>query len=79
MRNFFRRFIRLIRPKQQLPAQPPDLPAENTKVFLNLEGFADLDTADQRERVANFLKALSRNPEVRAQAYEAQNKGKDQQ
>ena len=73
MRKILRKLRRRVRSTQQTQVQP----AENKKVLLNLEGFADLDTAAQRELVANFLRALSRNPEVRKQATQSRTDGKE--
>lgn len=74
MRKFLQKLGRGVRPKQQTKVHTP----ENTKAFLNLEGFADLDTAAQREMVANFLRAIHRNSEVRTQAIHRDNDGKGQ-
>jgi hypothetical protein len=74
MRKFLQKLIRGGRPPQPEQVHPP----ENKKVFLNLEGFADLDTEAQREMVANFLRAMSRNPEVRKQAIVRERDGKGQ-
>jgi hypothetical protein len=70
MRKLLQKLRRSVRPQLQ--------PVDNKKVFLNLEGFADLDTAAQREMVANFLRAVSRNSQVRAQATQRDNDGKQQ-
>jgi hypothetical protein len=74
MRKLLQKLRRSVRPQLQTQLQP----VENKKVFLNLEGFADLDTAAQREMVANFLRAVSRNSQVRAQAVQRDNDGKQQ-
>ena len=74
MRKLLQKLRRSVRPQLQTQLQP----VENKKAFLNLEGFADLDTAAQREMVANFLRAVSRNSQVRAQATQRDNDGKQQ-
>jgi hypothetical protein len=74
MRKILRKLGRRVRSTQQTQVQP----AENKKVLLNLEEFAVLDKEAQREMVANFLRALSRNPEVRKQATQPRNDGKEQ-
>jgi hypothetical protein len=74
MRKLLQKLRRSVRPQLQIQVQP----VENKKVFLNLEGFADLDTEAQREVVANFLRAMSRNPEVRKQAIVRERDGKGQ-
>jgi len=74
MRKLLQKLRRSVRPQLQIQVHPP----ENKKVFLNLEGFADLDTEAQREMVANFLRAMSRNPEVRKQAIVRERDGKGQ-
>ena len=74
MRKFLQKLRRGVRPRQQTEVHTP----EHKKAFLNLEGFADLDTAAQREMVADFLRAISRNSEVRTQALHRDNDGKGQ-
>ena len=72
MRKLLQKLRRSVRPQLQTQLQT----VENKKAFLNLEGFADLDTAAQREMVANFLRAVSHNSQVRAQATQRDNDGK---